>query len=98
LLGSGACLLQRSKLRKLPGLLAAATQQAPKLLWSFSSSKAYLQQSKLRSLLVGVFIACKEEGLLFVFTVEKKKAFFFFFFAVEGLVLFFAIEEKEEKP
>jgi hypothetical protein len=34
-------------------------------------------QRKLRSLLAGVFVACKEEGLL---------------------LLFFAVEEKEEEP
>jgi len=81
-------------------LLAAATQQAPELLQSFSGFGAclLLQRSKLQGLLVGVFVAYKEEGLLLFFTVEKKKAFFFFFFAVEGLVLFFAIEEKKGEP
>jgi hypothetical protein len=40
-------------------LLAAATQQAPEL---------------LRSLLAGLFVACKEKGLLFLlFAIEEKE-------------------------
>jgi len=69
-----------------------ATQQAPSsraspelTCYNAASSGAFseLERSKLqapellRSLLAGVFVACKEEGLL---------------------LLFFAVEEKEEKP
>jgi len=60
---SGSCLLQRSKLRKLSGLLAVATQQALELLRSFSGSGAclLLQRSKLRKLL-GLLAAATQQA------------------------------------
>jgi hypothetical protein len=89
---------QALELLRLRSLLAATTQQAPEILGLRSLLVATQQAPEAPGLAYCCNTASSRACLLGFSLLAKKKAFFLFFFAVEGLVLFFTIEEKKKNP